>query len=637
MATKGFKRTYPSSGRILFDGGLSNKFKRSIIPDNESPDCQNVEFQDGAVGTRQGWTVINTASVGSFPCDGLYTRHATDGSETMCAWYGGTMFTLDTTSLVTVGSAQSIWTAGVRVGAAEYEDHIFFGNGNNPPMKYDGSEFTRHGIPAPSGTVSAVSDASSAGTLTGSYSWKFNYVNSLSVEGDVGAVITAPALASGQALLSDIPVAPQSFGVNARNVYRTDAGGATYKYVTQIADNSTTTYVDNKDDSELGAQAPLDSGVPPEYNAVIYHQNRLFFNDPGTPNFVWFSDLAEPYTVASTNFVRVGDNTSDLVKGFAIYNNSLIIFCDKSQWIIYMPDTDESNWILLTARSPYGSKSPYAPVLYNNKVLFPAMQNDKFVGFAALAGDTVDPNATLLTVNAAGSDLKSDRIEPDMFLVQEAQVGNISGIVYQNRAYITVTHETGTTNNRVWVFDFSISNLSKNQEAAWVPWTGINAAQFTICDSTLYFANSDENNGSYIAQLNDGTYNDNGAAIDSYFWTKEFSGLKGEENNHKDFRECNLFYENAGKYFMNFGYRVNSDKGSGQLTQINLDPGTLTWGTLTWGTDNWGGGFDESEASQYLATARGTRIQFKFSNQNVADQRFRVLGLNFDYNRKSRR
>ena len=407
--------------------------------------------------------------------------------------------------------------------------------------------------------------------------------------------------------------------------------------MTQVADNTTTTYVDNKDDTELGSAAPTDNGVPPEYNAVIYHNNRLFFNDPGTPNFVWFSDLAEPYTVQSTNFIRVGDNTSDLVKGFAVYNNSLVIFCDKSQWFLYMPSSTASEWVLLTARSPYGSRSPYAPVLYNNKVLFPAIQNDKFVGFAALAGDTVDPNATLLTVNAAGSDLKSDRIEPDMFLVQEAQVGNISGIVFKNKAYISLTHSSGTVNNRVWVFDFSISNLSKKQEASWSPWTGIPAAQFTICDGTLYFANSDENNGSYIAELHDGTYNDNGAAIDSYLWTKEFSGLKGEENNHKDFRECKLFYENAGTYFMDFGYRVDSDKGSGILNQVSLDPGTVAWGTMVWGNDNWGGGFDDTEETQYLATARGKRIQFKFTNQNTASQRFKILGLNFNYNRKSRR
>lgn len=635
MAKKGFKQVYPSKGRVLFDGGLSNKFERSIIPDNESPDCQNVIFENGAVETRQGWTVVNTATVGSFACDGLYTRHDTDGSETMCAWFGGTMFTLESTSLITVGSAQSIWTAGVRVAAAEYEDHIFFGNGYNEPMKYDGSEFTRHGVPAPTGAVSVISDASTAGTLTGAYSYKFTYVNSLAVEGDVGAVVTAPVFAGAQALLTSIPVAPQSFGVEEKYIYRTEAGGTTYKYVDVIS-AAASSYVDNNDDAELGAAAPTDNGLPPQYNAIIYHQNRLFTNDVGTPNYVWFSDLAEPYTFASTNFIRVGDNTSDLVRGFAVYNNSLIVFCDNSQWIVYMPDTDSSNWILLKAKSPYGCKSPYGPIMYNNKVLFPAMQNDKFVGFAALSGDTVDPNATLLTVNAAGSDLKSDRIEPDMFLVQESQVSEISGIVFQNKGYITLSYGSATENNRVYVFDFSISNLSKNQEASWCPWTGIEAAQFTICNSTLYFANSNPDT-SIIAQLEDGTYNDNGAAIDSYFWTKEFSGLNGQTNNHKDFREAALFYENSGDYFMNFTYRTNSDKGGGQKVQIDLDPGTESWGSFRWGDNRWGGGYDDTEDTFYLGAARGKRIQFKFDNQNTINQKFKVLGLNFSYNLKGTR
>ena len=87
---------------------------------------------------------------------------------------------------------------------------------------------------------------------------------------------------------------------------------------------------------------------------------------------------------------------------------------------------------------------------------------------------------------------------------------------------------------------------------------------------------------------------------------------------------------------MNFGYRTNSDKGDGIVNQISLDPGTVAWGTMIW-EDNWGGGFDDAETTHYLATARGKRIQFKFSNQNVADQRFRVFGLNFNYNRKSTR
>ena len=88
---------------------------------------------------------------------------------------------------------------------------------------------------------------------------------------------------------------------------------------------------------------------------------------------------------------------------------------------------------------------------------------------------------------------------------------------------------------------------------------------------------------------------------------------------------------------MGFGYRVDSDKGAGVLDQVDLNPGTVAWGALKWGTDNWGGGFDDTESKQYLATARGRRIQFKFSNLNTADQKFKVMGLNFSYNRKGRR
>jgi hypothetical protein len=152
----------------------------------------------------------------------------------------------------------------------------------------------------------------------------------------------------------------------------------------------------------------------------------------------------------------------------------------------------------------------------------------------------------------------------------------------------------------------------------------------------LCFANSDAND-SYIGQLNDNTYNDNGAAIDSYFWTKEFSGYPGDENYHKDFRECRLLYENSGAWFMGFGYRVNSDSGSGILNQIDLNPGTFAWGTLVWGTDPWGGGYTDTEETQYLGNASGKRIQFKFTNQNEVDRKFKVLGLNYSYNKKGTR
>ena len=145
---KRFNRRYPTKDRVFFDGGLNSKFPKQLIQDNESPDCLNVVFGDGAVETRQGLTKLTTASIGSFACDGLYTHHDNSGAQTMVAWFGGTAYTWDVSTFATIASAQSIYSSSERVFAAEYENHIFFGNGSQTPYKYggDSSEFTRHGI-----------------------------------------------------------------------------------------------------------------------------------------------------------------------------------------------------------------------------------------------------------------------------------------------------------------------------------------------------------------------------------------------------------------------------------------------------------------------------------------------------------
>jgi hypothetical protein len=293
---------------------------------------------------------------------------------------------------------------------------------------------------------------------------------------------------------------------------------------------------------------------------------------------------------------------------------------------------DPADWTWIVSRSSFGSKSPYCLLRYNDKLLFPAMQDGKFSGFASFRGDTTDTSATLLTISAAGSELTSERVEPDMFSVVESTVGNISGVVFKNRAFITLTYSTGTTNNRVYMFDFSKSNLSKKQESAWVPWTGIQAAQFTIYSGNLYFGSS--NDVGYAYRLENGTYSDDGAAIDSYIWTKEFSGYDNEINFQKDYRFLNLLVDNAGAYYMTVGYRVDSDSGTGDTQQVSLTPGGSLWGSMVWGVDTWGGGTNQSEKELYISPMRGKRIQIKFSNQNTVNQRFKVHGLNFAYNLK---
>jgi hypothetical protein len=629
---KEFRRIYPNAGKVIFDGGKNNKFEKSIIEDNETPDCLNVQLEAGSVGTRGGFVKVNTTSVGSFVNDGLYTRKGTNSAETMVAFWNGTGYANLTTTFVTIPSAQSVFTGGIRVACAQMENHAFFGNGGVTPYKYNGTDWTRHGVPMPSGAVTASSNG--AGNLSGTYSWQVTYVNSQSVEGNPSSSLATFVVTAKIVRLTSIPVAPQSWGVASRRIYRTVDSGTTFFRVATISDNTTTTYDDNVADASLGIEPPSDNGEPPNYFAICYHKRRLFMI--ASDGLLWYTNLDEPYTVGALNFIPIGDASTDFPKAIAVYGDNLAVFGARNTWLVLMPTTDPSEWVVIKSKSAYSSKSPFGAFEYNNRLGFPAVQNDKFVGIAALNGDSTDPSSINTSISTIGSDLKSDRIEPDMFDVQESYIGNISTQVYKNKAYITLTKAaSSTTNNRVYVMDFSLENVSKVKREIWIPWSGINASQFTVYNGSLYYASSTATG--YVYKYDDTVYSDDGAAINSYFWTKEFTGFKDESSFNKDFRYANFLIDLAGAYYMSVAVRTDSDSGDGTNYQISIDPHSSLWGTMVWGTDTWGGGALQQDTRLYLAGARGKRAQFKFSNQNTAGHRFKVHWMNFTYNLKGPR
>lgn len=629
-----FQRIYPAKDRVKLDGGLNTKFDKMLIADNETPSAANVIFDENAAQTRGGTAKLNTNAVGSFVCDGLYTRHDRSGSQTMVAFFGGSMYDLRGTSFVTIPSAQSVFTMGMDVGAAEQENYIFMGNGGVTPHKYDGTSFTRHGVTPPSSFPSLVSAAT--GVLTGDYRYKVVYVNSGLVESDVGPTTNTFTVASATIGLSGIPVAPQSFGVNARRIYRTEAGTSTWKRLATINDNTTTTYTDNTADSALGVAAPTDQGVPPNYSFIVFHRGRLFMNDPGNLNRLWYTEIDNPYVVKTTNFETMGDNTQTLIRGAQSYGEHLLVFGDMWAELIYMPDTDPTNWSKVRIKAPYGASSPFALPLYNNKILFPALQNGILVGFAAVKGGEVSPNVTFLTTSNMASDQVSSRIEPDIGEIQSGYISKIRAIVFKNKIYIAVTHGSGnTTNNRIWVYDFSADRLEKKQEGSWMPFTGLNPGWFTIYDGKLYYGTSTATG--YVYEMNRSTYNDDGAAIDSYIWSKEFQGGKGDELYTKDWRYINTLLERSGNYNIEVRYRTDSDDGVGNQLLVDVTPGGSLWGTMRFGSDNWSAGQNALEEKVFIGEARGQRIQFKFSNLNTADRKFKVIGFNMGYNLKGKR
>jgi hypothetical protein len=270
-----------------------------------------------------------------------------------------------------------------------------------------------------------------------------------------------------------------------------------------------------------------------------------------------------------------------------------------------------------------------------NFLIFPAVERDKFVGFGALSASGMEATAATTDVGAVGSDLLSNVIEDEMFSANETYLSNIASLVFKNKAYITMTTGKSTYNNRVFVFDFSTDGLQKSQRYTWIPWTGINAAQFTVYGGNLYYACSDAVGHVYRALS--ANYSDSGTAINSYFWTKEFAGQPQHSIWYKDWRFANLLYDLAGNFYMGLTIRTDSDRSDGIRYDIDCSPGSSVWGTMVFGTDNWEPGRNLKDLKYPLGQFRGKRVQFKFSNNNTANQNFKVVGLNLTYNLKGRR
>ena len=630
MPRSNFQRIYPKQGRITLDGGLNNKIDRSLILDEESPECLNVIFDDSRVQTRGGTLKLNTAAVGSYACDGLYTRHDSSGAESMVAWFGGTLWALSGTSFNTVASAQSIYTAGVPVYAAEYENQMFFGNGSNIPYRYASGSFYRHGIYAPT-TSATVATAATGTALSGAYQYKVTYLNSGTVESDAGPATATFTAASENAALTSIPVAPQSWGVASRRIYRTKDGGTTFYRIATISDNTTTTYEDGQgDDTLLVTEEPDDQGVPPNYSALTYHQGRLFVVDPNT-NLVWYSEVGNPYVFKALSFRRIGDTSGDVPFSIASYNGSVAIGCMNSMWLIYTPDATDTNWADIRVVTPYGCMAPKSMFNYNNKLMFAASLNGDFVGFAAMAGTDVDPTVSIVTRAQFGSDLKSNVIERDMFLVPDAYQANISAFSHKNRAYITGPYGVAqATNNRIWYLDYSFENLNRKNKLAWAPWSGLNAADFTVYGGELYYATSAADG--FVHVMNQAAFNDNGVGIDSYIWTKEFFGYSDDENWTKDWRWLNLFYILKGAGVLTLMIRVDSSAATPSTIGTVSLLGNCVWDVFEWDTGEWDQAGVSTENKISLGQFRGKRVQFKLSNEATAGIGFEVVGLRLTYN-----
>jgi len=120
---------------------------------------------------------------------------------------------------------------------------------------------TNAAVPSVGSTTGA---GSSGGSLTASSTYKYEITYVVGTAGlPLGETLPSAAITAttaggqGTITLSTIPTGPS--GTLYRNIYRTQAGGSTYTFDHQLADNTTTSYADTASDGSISGNAAVPS------------------------------------------------------------------------------------------------------------------------------------------------------------------------------------------------------------------------------------------------------------------------------------------------------------------------------------------------------------------------------------------
>lgn len=214
-------------------------------------------------------------------------------------------------------------------------DYLFIAGGGDL-IKVDSSgNVSQWGIAAPNNDPSAAIGA--AGVLNAVYKYKVVFKNRTSGSrsnpnsGEVSITAT-----NDQVDLTNIPVSsdPQ---VDGREIYRTVGGGERYFLLTELTDNTTTSYTDNAADSALDTFELQQDNIPPEdtyddcwgpYAGLMWWCRNSTSTERGR---TYYSALSRPEAVRSS--IEVSNNDDPTQKGL-VWDGSNYVFTEKGLYQI---------------------------------------------------------------------------------------------------------------------------------------------------------------------------------------------------------------------------------------------------------------------------------------------------------------
>lgn len=558
----------------IFDGGLNYKADFDKVPQNQTPYAANIVFDDyGSFSNRAGHKTHNsTPMVSGQPIDGMMSYQPAVLSSQMLAVCGGSVYkaTGAGTAFAVIASSQSVFTYRRACEIVAFQDLAFFSNGDTQPYKFNGTEFTRAGVSAPSQVLTGVSDAG-GGNLTGTYQYVFWGVNSYSAEGDYGTASTAVTVTTAKVRVNNIPTAPVSHGINTWKVGRNTAGATgEYWYLTDIT-NGTTSFTDNVADSSLTVLAPTDQGYPRYFLFMVPYAGRLW---GAVDDILWFSNENQPEEFPSTNFIRVGRGDGMSISSIAPFKGMIVVsksdFRGKTAlYTLTIGDSvtfsDPQSWYLELVANYGGSEAQRATIPFSDYLLLFNRH-----GAFAFNGGSIEKSVSVAPLGSLVADSLSEVIELGRTASNPTFLKAAAAVDWKRKIWISLDEsaaDTYPTNGLTYQYDYSTISRNNRRDGAWTKFTLNVASQFVVHEHKLFAGNPGgllDANG-YIYELDTGAAdraNGTGSYLCEYY-SPILAGQKGHEELHKDFRF--LYITAKGSGTITVKYNVDA------ISQANFD------------------------------------------------------------------
>ena len=494
-----------------FSGGLNTRDYDSKVADNELTAVRNFNYDKrGALKVRKGFTKINSTAIGSVAIKSVGGYYKTGATALKIAIAGTSIYKAASTVYSEIKAG--LTGDGLTFDLHQFMNKYFMCNGNTTDkvQVYNGTDVYQAGYTKPGSAVTAVEGA--AGVLENKvYQYKVTYYYD---DGESNANDTATSItptASKKVELSNIPVSADA-RVTQRRLYRTIGDGTTFKLLTTINDNTTTTYSDNVPDSGLGADLEYDNDAPPAAHYCISHKNRMWYITDNSST-LWYSKALHPEAVPSTYYWDVGRDDGDIITGIAVNLGALVIFKRYSTWIITgdIPTGTGADMVLEKVNPTIGCVA--------FKTIQPA-GNDLFF-FTPNLGVQRLHRIILATTESFDAEALSSKIEPTINALNQDQSSLTHAVVYNHRYYLFVPYGTATYCDTCLVLDLRNLNPEIENTISWTIYDNMNFACSCLYldgNGEYFYVGSAEADGFTYAM--ESGYDDDGARIEAYAITK---------------------------------------------------------------------------------------------------------------------